>query len=145
MSGCASWRGPGWIGGLWPAPPAAAVQEDDPLGFLAQAMAADGAKREALWRESTAGERTPSAVLQTALMQSLPGHAGYDPPAAERELERLLAQEPPLPAPAVAVARVRLSGLKDARSCGQEVDALRRRLTRVVDIERSLERNHGTR
>lgn len=115
----------------------------DELEFLTEAMAADGGTREALWRGSLADKRTTPARLRTALLQSLPGHAGYDPAAAESAMRSLLERDPD--SELAAVARLRLvelkTELKPARECREEVATLKRRLSQVVDIERRMNSN----
>lgn len=110
------------------------------LEFLAQAMNASLAVREAMWQNARLDQGGAAADLRKALMQSVPDHSGYDPVAAEHGLQALLAQAP---SPDVtAVAQVRLAELKAAdkatEACRAETAALKDRLSKVVDIERKL-------
>lgn len=109
----------------------------DQLEFLARADEATPAAREALWKEAQAGSRDADNRLRIALLQSLPEHSGYDPVAAQRGLRALLAQDP---ADEIsALARVRLTELREDGQCASENQGLRKRLAQVVDIERQID------
>lgn len=115
--------------------PSTAGSARQQLDFMAQAMAASPAAREAQWqamRNSNGG--TESWELRTALMQSIPDHSGYDPAAARRRLKNFLAHDPS--PDLAAVARVRIADLDAVNACHEEVADLRRRVTQVVEIER---------
>lgn len=112
----------------------------DHVDFLARALTADGQAREALWRNAPPASRSQDAALDRALLQSVPGHSGYDPQAAEAGLKDLINDGPP---PALeSLARLRLAEIKtEGRAtveCRQENAQLKQRLSRVVDIERKL-------
>ncbi len=119
---------------------------DDSRGhvdFLSRALVADGSARESMWRNTQPGKRSQDAQLRRALMQSVPGHSGYDPGAGEAALQLLLNEDPP--SDIIAVARMRLAQLRTelrgAAECRQEVGQLKQRLSRVVNIERKLNQN----
>lgn len=122
LCGCAHL--PPWIGG-----PGAREH----LEFLAQASAASPALREQMWREAANGPAGESR-LRKALLQSIPGSARYDPASAETELLALLAQDPP--AEVAAVARMRMETLRSYGECRAETEALKKRLSKIADIER---------
>jgi hypothetical protein len=108
------------------------------LEFLLQALAADAAKRETFWRATSGEPLTEDAALRKALLRTVPGHSGYDPVLAERELQAVLAREPSREI--APVARLRLEELRSLHSCRIEVDSLKKRLAKVADIERKLDR-----
>lgn len=111
----------------------------DATQFLAAAVEAEPARREKLWHEARGAPRTADGRLRKAVLQSLPGHSGYDPDAAERSLKGLAAKDSP---PDIgAVARIRLATLHTQTGCHDEVEALRKRLAAIADIERQLDRN----
>ena len=105
--------------------------------FWAEALAADAAAREHLWKQTLLGERDDDRVLRTALMQSLPGHLGSDMRSAERTLRALAERRSDVG----VLARLRLAELGEGRECREETTELKRRLSKVVDIERTLDRN----
>lgn len=109
----------------------------DHLGFLTRALDADPRGREALWRSYGHGGSSDDALLRIALLQSVPGHAGYDPAAARVRLDALAGQNP-APVDVAAVARLRLAEMNETVECRNEATELRARLARVVDIERRL-------
>lgn len=121
--GCAAWPRGG---------PAA-----DTLAFLSQALEADARAREIMWKDFGALRDTPDAEVRAAVLQSLPGHSGYDLPAARQRLEALGASGA-TPADTARVARLRLAELGEVAECRAETAELRQRLARVVDIERRL-------
>jgi hypothetical protein len=109
----------------------------DHLEYLATALASEPARREQLWRDvlkETTGEQ---ATLHRALLRTVAGHSGYDPLTAESELQGLLAQSPS--ADIASVARARLEDLRVANACRHEVESLKRRLSKVADIEKRLD------
>jgi hypothetical protein len=126
LSACASyWREP-------PATPPAT----DQVTFLAMALEADAGAREALWKSAAAARASDDAALRVALLQSLPGHSGYDPAAAHDALQRLAARAT---APQVAaVARMRLASVDQDAAMTAEIAQLRQRLARVVEIEKRM-------
>ncbi len=95
-------------------------------------------RREALWRATRNSDGSQDNELRIALMQSLPDHSGYDPAAARRRLQNLLAHEPQ--ADVAGIARLRLAELKTADACSDEQTLLRQRLAKMVEIERTLYR-----
>ncbi|MBL6750934.1 MAG: hypothetical protein ISP90_10455 [Nevskia sp.] len=105
--------------------------------FLGRAMEQSPAAREATWRATLAGRPGIETSLRVALLQSVPEHSGYDPAAAQRGLRALLAQNPP--EDVAAVARVRLGELRLRSQCENESLELRRRLSKVAQIERDLD------
>lgn len=109
----------------------------DPLAFLTQAIEADDHAREAMWKAASGAGPSDDAVLRTALLQSLPGHSGYDLAAAHDTLSRLARKEPEAPRVA-AVAHLRLAQIDEHAGCTTEVIQLRQRLARVVEIEKRL-------
>lgn len=114
------------------------------LDFLTRAQAADARGRDHMWRElRDADAASPDAVLQSALLQSLPGHAGTDVPAARQKLRRLTQSHYPLQV--ALLARLRIQQLQELqqsqRLCREENEDLRRRLEAVVDIERESEQS----
>jgi hypothetical protein len=129
-----------WVGACasWP-PSIGNDSARDHLQFLAHAMTADPPVREALWQANRSGNPSAQTVLRRALLQSVPGHSGHDAAAAERDLEQLLKRNPP--AGIFAVAQVRLEELKATRDMRAELESMKERLARVVDIERKLKSN----
>lgn len=110
------------------------------LQFLADAINADPKARESMWVDAKAAlPATTGTELHLALLQSVRGHSGYNPAAAETRLQALLEHDPP--DSVAAVARARLTELRQARECHNEVQTLRERLDKVVDIERNLKDN----
>ena len=110
----------------------------DHLAFLTRALDADAKGREALWRNYGHGDTSDDTQLRIALLQSVPGHAGYDPAAARMRLDALAAQSP-APLEVAAVARLRLAEMNETVECRNEATELKARLARVVDIERRLD------
>lgn len=114
-----------------------------PLEFFAVATV-EPAHREAMWRTLRSRPDSPDKAVKTALLQSLPGHSGYDAGVARQRLSAISYSED---GEAAALARIRLaelaggSGRADA-DCRAEVRDLQQRLDAIVDIERSLDR-HG--
>jgi hypothetical protein len=115
----------------------------DHLEFLVRALGADAAGREAMWQTTLKLPVSEAATLHRALLRSVPGHSGYDVAAAEAELQALLSQSPS--ADVAPVARARLEDLRATAGCRYEVENLKRRLSKVADIERRLdsERREG--
>jgi hypothetical protein len=113
----------------------------DHLAFLTRALDADARGREALWRTYGRGGATDDAQLRVALLQSVPGHAGYDPAAARVRLDALAGQNP-APVEVATVARLRLAEMNETVECRNEATELRARLARVVDIERRLNQDN---
>lgn len=110
------------------------------LEFLDRALNSSPAVRDAMWHDTAAAEHTQNNQLRLALLQSVPDFSGYDPAAAQHSLRVLLTQNPP--EEIAAVARVRLSEIKNSNQCIGETQELRRRLAQVVDIERQID-NRG--
>ena len=109
------------------------------LELLMRALAADASQRESMWQGVQREEPGQRATLHRALLRTVPGHTGYDLAAAEIELQGLLAQSP---APDVApVARARLEDLRAAGACRHEVETLKKRLSKVADIEKRLDQD----
>lgn len=113
------------------------------LDYLLEARGRDDAGRELLWQQAAAGRGGGDAAseLRLALLQSLEGHSGYAPAAAERRLRSLRAAKPP--AEIDAVARLRLSELQEYRHwrgeadrAGRELERLKDQLARLIAIER---------
>jgi len=123
LGGCASWS--------------SRPTATDHLEFLTQALAADRRAREELWRQVESADGSDDAQLRSALLQSLPGHSGYDLATARTRLD-VLAVKQPGSADVASVARLRVAQLNDDSDCHREVAALKQRLARVVDIERRL-------
>lgn len=103
--------------------------------FFATALQAGSAQRQRLWSQQrqSAGDR--DARLRVALLQSLPGHAGYAPEQAQRRLQALAGGEDQ----AAALARLRLGELAQAQACEREQASLQEKLQRLVDIEHKLD------
>lgn len=110
---------------------------DAHLEYLVLALNADAAQRELMWQSALKEAPDEDAALHRGLLRSVPGHSGYDVVAAESELQALLAQSPS--ADVAPVARARLEDLRAANGCRQEVENLKRRLSKVADIERRLD------
>jgi hypothetical protein len=121
LSGCA----------ILPAVPGSAREQ---LEFESSAMAATPSAREALWQSLRNGGNSDRNELRAALLQSIPDHSGYDPVAARKRLKTFISQSssPELS----SVARVRIAELDASAGCRDDVSALRKRMTQVVDIER---------
>lgn len=115
----------------------------DHLEYLVRALTADTQQKEQMWQDALKEPPGDVAALHRALLRTVPGHSGYDLAAAEAELQNILAGSPP--ADVAPVARARLEDLKLANGCRQEVEGLKRRLSKVADIERRLdqERRQG--
>ena len=129
LSGCASMEPMSWrlpIGGPGP----------EPVEFLAEALSASPAAREALWQSLRSSDPGTDQKLRVALMQSVPEHSGYNRAAAQKRLRKLLTQR--LNPGQRAVAQVRLNELESSSQCQVEVQSLRQRMAAVVDIERRL-------
>ena len=107
------------------------------LDYLVRALAAEPAQREQIWQVAQQEGGGDVAALHRALLRSVAGHGGYDPAAAESELQALLAKKPN--DEIAAVARVRLEDLRVANACRREVENLKRRLSKVADIEKRLD------
>ena len=119
---------------LGPVTPASPV---DALEFLGRAEDGGPAEYAAMWKETLAAPRSQDRILRIALLQSVPGHAGYDPAEAQRKLGALIAQNPP--AGMAAVARMRLDELKSREQCLAQTRELQHQLAEVVDIERQID------
>jgi len=109
----------------------------DHLEYLARALAAEPSQRERLWQGAQQEPTGEEASLHRALLRTVAGHSGYDLAAAETELQGLLAQNPS--ADVGSVARARLEDLRVATACRLEVENLKRRLSKVADIEKRLD------
>lgn len=111
-----------------------------PLELFAIASSQPG-KREALWRSVRHRQDSNDTALKIALLQSLPGHSGFDPDTARRRLAAISYSRNSEDA---ALARVRLTEIGNggaAEDCRSEVRDLQQRLDKIVDIERSLDKN----
>lgn len=108
----------------------------DHLDFLTQALNADPQARESMWKASQNSDSSYSAKLHRALLRSVPGHSGYDSKMAEANLRSLIQQVPATDV--AAVAHTRLAELKADAACRNEVDMLKLRLSKMVDIERQI-------
>lgn len=113
--------------------------QETPLAFMARAAAASPAARESIWRSLRNPNTDPDYAAKVALMQSLPSHSGYDPATAQRRLRAVAAREPNTQAGMVARIRVAEIGEHGAREA--EISNLQQRLAKIVDIERSLDRD----
>lgn len=107
------------------------------LEYFAQAIAAEPSRREQLWQAALQEPAGPHAALHRAMLRTVAGHSGYDPAAGETELHALLAHNPPRDV--TAVARARLEDLRAINACRTEVESLKRRLSKVADIEKRLD------
>jgi hypothetical protein len=149
-------RGSGWSGRVLMKPSLAAVvvlalsgcavdslhlhrspSRGDRLEYLIRALAADPSARESMWQGVVREEPSDAASLRHALMRTVPGHSGYDLAAAETELQGLVSQQS---GDIATVARARLEDLRAANACRHEVDGLKRRLSKVADIEKRLDK-----
>jgi hypothetical protein len=113
------------------------VDASDHLEYLVRALTADTQQRESLWQAALKEPVGDEASLHRALLRTVPGHSGYDLAAAEAELQDLLSHSPN--ADVAPVARARLEDLHLVNGCRQEVEGLKRRLSKVADIERRLD------
>ena len=129
MSGCATWL-PALRGG--------GAQQH--LEYFATAATADARALEGLWAAARNNADTPAGDLRKALLQSIPGHSGYNPAGAEGRLASLLSDDSP--ADVAAMARARLAELRRTQDCQSEMRGLRSRLDKLVDIERN-QKNNG--
>jgi hypothetical protein len=109
----------------------------DHIDFLSQALQSDARGRDAMWRELANGGNSDDAELRVALLQSVPGHVGYNAAEARARLDAL-ASKNPAGLEVSSIAKLRLSQLNEGLQCRDEVAELRQRLARVVDIERRL-------
>lgn len=115
--------------------PATADSARPQLDFIAQMMSASPAEREVQWQAlRTDNSDSDSIELRLGLMQSIPDHSGYDPAAARRRLKTFLSHKPS--PDLAAVARMRMGEIDSGNSCHDELSALRKRMTMMVDIER---------
>ena len=115
--------------------PATAGSARPQLDFIAQMTAASPAAREAQWQSMRADNSADdSAELRIALMQSIPDHSGYDPVAARRRLKAFLLRKPSQDL--AAVARMRVEEIDSGNACHEELSAMRKRMSMMVDIER---------
>lgn len=113
------------------------VSPVDELEFLGRAEDGSPSEYAAMWKETLAAPRSQERSLRIALLQSVPGHAGYDPAEAQRKLRSLIAQSPP--AGMAAVARMRLDELNSREQCMAQTHELQHQLAKVVDIERQID------
>ena len=111
----------------------------DTLQFMTQVMSADLQTREQLWTQISAEPQSLEDPVRVALMQSVPGHSGYDPAVAQTQLQELLDLSPE--GESTPVMRLRLAELKESADCRNGLARAKRRLEKVVDIERKLKSN----
>lgn len=105
------------------------------LDFIAQMTAASPAAREDQWQAlHTSNDSSNSTELRLGLMQSIPDHSGYDPAAAKRRLKTFLTHRPS--PDLAAVARMRIEEIDSSNTCHDDLSALRKRMTQMVEIER---------
>lgn len=109
----------------------------DHIEFLTQALQSDARGRDTLWRNLVNGDGSDDSELRVALMQSVPGHAGYNIVEARARLDALAAKSP-ASLEVASIARFRLTHLNEGSQCRDEVAELKQRLARVVDIERRM-------
>src|SRR5882757_4421424 len=107
-----------------------------PLEYLSTALDATPDQREKMWRHARKGDGSRESELRIAVMQSLPGHTGYDAPAARRHLQALRGGA--APDEVAAVAQLRLAEMHAEDALRDENQSLRQRLSQLVDIERSM-------
>lgn len=108
-----------------------------PADYLVTALSADAKERDVLWQAAQREPAGPAGNLHRALLRSIPGSGVYDPAAAESALQELLTQNPT--ADVALVARARLEDLHAIGACRSDVDDLKRRLSKVADIEKRLD------
>src|SRR3546814_12499636 len=82
-----------------------------PLELFAIASSSPG-KREALWRNVRHQQESSENTLKRALLQSMPGHSGYDPGTARRRLSAISYSKN---TKAAALARIRLTAPTNGR------------------------------
>jgi hypothetical protein len=133
LSGCASLNA-----GLLGSTPAPAPASTD-LDFMVSAINAPPELREKLWRQYRGATGSESGRLRIALLESLPGHSGYDTAAAQRDLRRIGARKSD--ADLRNLAKLRLAELDAQRELQASNADLQRRLDQIVSIERGLDRN----
>ena len=109
----------------------------DEIQYLTIALEADPGAREALWKTAGTAGKSDEAELRVALLQSVPGHSGYDPVAAHDSLERIAAR-PAAPEAITTVARLRLAQVDQDAAMAAEITQLKQRLARVVEIEKRM-------
>lgn len=109
-----------------------------PADYLLKALTTDTAGREALWQAAEHESAGEQASLHRALLRSVPGSTLYDPVAAEAALQELVAHNPS--ADVALVARARIEDLHAVNACRGDVENLKRRLSKVADIEKRLDR-----
>lgn len=134
-----------------PAAPARLWGEANPqLQFLLRIHASSAAEREAMWRELKSSSRDTAATeLRLALLQSIEGHAGYQPVVAESRLRALLQKKPN--AEISSVARLRLLELRHERQyraanaeLAAELALVRAQLSKLLLIETEIDRDRGS-
>lgn len=106
---------------------------DDPVQYLTTALNAGHERRESLWRAARRSDGSRDGELRAALMQSLPGHSGYEPGTAERRLQSLAAHAPD--SDVAEVARLRLAEMKVDGQYREDAVVLQHRLDELVEIE----------
>jgi hypothetical protein len=114
------------------------VAPSSPADYLLRALTVDAAGREAMWQAAEHESPGESASLHRGLLRSIPGSSLYDPAAAETALQELVAHNPS--SDVALVARARLEDLHAINACRGDVENLKRRLSKVADIEKRLDR-----
>ena len=109
-----------------------------PADYLVAALASDEKGREQLWQVLQKESPGESQRLHRGLLRSIPGSPIYDPIGAEKELLDLIAENPSREV--AQVARARLDDLKAIAACRTDVEDLKRRLSKVADIEKRQDR-----
>jgi hypothetical protein len=105
------------------------------IEFLDHTAQATPAARDTEWRSLSASrDHDEDHALRLALLQSFPGHSGYDPGEAQHGLRALLAKNPS--GEAAMAARLRLAEMNEQAGLVAENQDLKRRLSKLVDIER---------
>jgi hypothetical protein len=113
------------------------VEPEDHFAYLVRALNSDNEEREDLWRDASREPPGEVATLHRALLRTVPGHSGWDLAAGESELQGLLAQSPSYHV--APVVRARLEDLRTINAYRHEVDQLKRRLSKVADIEKRMD------
>jgi hypothetical protein len=144
LAGCTALPAPGPAPEQRRAAPETEVAEQ--LVFLDRLAVADRDELAELGRGLRADAEADHAVaLRYALWLSTPGHAGYRPERARRELEALLVEEPALERPLRALVRIRLRTLRARRELQEtnarlttENERLREQIRALTELEQRM-------
>ena len=113
------------------------IEAEDHFAYLVRALNSDTEEREDMWKDAVKEKPGELASLHRALLRTVPGHSGSDLAQAEIELQGLLATNPSYHV--APVVRARLEDLRTINVYRHEADQLKRRLSKVADIEKRMD------